>query len=42
MSGTRLPSSRQSLAVYPLFLFYFICESTSEEGRVEAGGGLGV
>ncbi|KAL7417201.1 Yip1 domain-containing protein [Mrakia frigida] len=24
MSGTRLPSSRQSLAVYPLFLFYFI------------------
>lgn len=26
MSGTRLPSSRQSLAVYPLFLFYFIRE----------------
>ena len=27
MSGTRLPSSRQSLAVYPLFLFYFIRQS---------------
>lgn len=26
LSGSKLPSSRQVLAVYPLFLFYFIRE----------------
>lgn len=28
MSGVKLASARRLLAVYPLFLFYFICEWT--------------